>query len=167
MEGEVRLEPGSLRKLIMASKTWDAVSRREMRKGLRTAALIGAEAAKSSVLGPPPANGRTRNRRSTGLRSGLAAGVKVSIRTGREASDGTVTGEGVRIVTTDAKLPDSKSAMVKAYMAREFRHPVFGTDKYVSQRGKDWFYRPLQAGASRYETAIAEAVQAAAEAIAE
>jgi hypothetical protein len=134
-----------------------------MRKGLRAAASLAAGAAQASVLGPVPDNNARRRRRlrPTGLRSSLAAGVKVSIRTGREASDGTVKGEGVRITTTATKLPDEKAPMVKAYMAREFRHPVFGTDKYVSQRGKNWFFKPILDDAPRFESAIATAVQSA------
>jgi hypothetical protein len=112
-------------------------------------------------MGPPPDKGRTRNPPTTGHRSRQSAGVKISIPSGRESKDGTVTGEGVRITTTDAKLPDSKSPMVKAYMARSFRHPVFGTDKYVSQRGKDWFFGPILKDADQFESAVARAVQAA------
>lgn len=164
MEIEARIEPGSLRKLLRASRTWDAASRREMRKGLRLAAAQGAEAAKASVLGPPP-GGRVRH--STGLRKGLASGVRVSIRGGRETG-GTVTGEGVRVTTTSARLPDDKAPMVKAYMAREFRHPVFGQpDTYVSQRGKNWFYGPLFRGRVTYQKAVVEAIEKAARALAD
>lgn len=166
MEARAEIEPGSLRKLIQASRTWDAVSRREMRKGLRAAASQPAASARAEVLGPPPAQSGTalRRSRSTGLRAGLAGGVKVSIRTGREAG-GTVKGEGVRVSTTSSKLDGDKAPMVKAYMAREFRHPVFGRDTYVSQRGKNWFYRPLLRGRDEYQRAVVEAIQAASRAI--
>ena len=164
-EGEgAELSPGSLRKLVQASRTWDAVTRREMRSGLRAAASRGADAAKSEVLGPPP--GRGVGRRSSGLRTGLASGVKVSIRTGREAKDGSVTGEGVRVTTTSARLDADQAPMVKAYMARTFRHPVFGRKVYVDQKGKDWFYGPLRAGRDEYKQAIADAVNKASDAIA-
>lgn len=164
MDVEARIEPGSLRKLVQASRTWDAKSRAEMRRGLRVAASRGAEAAKASVQGPPP-DGFGAGR-STGLRRGLAAGVKVSIRTGRE-SGGTVKGEGVRVTTTSSKLPDDKAPMVKAYMAKQFRHPVFGQrDTYVSQRGKNWFYKPLMDGRRDYQQAVIDAIKAASDAIA-
>lgn len=136
-----------------------------MRAGLRIAASRGAEAAKSSVLGPTPGVAKSTRRRPSGLRTGLAGGVKVSIRTGRENKAGVVSGEGVRVTTTDTKLPPEKSPMVKAYMSREFRHPVFGRDAYVSQKGKDWFYRPLFAGRDEYQRAIVKAIEAASEAI--
>lgn len=166
MPGEegARLEPGSLRKLLQASKTWDVVSRREMRAGLRAAASRGADAAKREVLGPPPGNGQ--HNRSTGLRTGLAGGVKISIRSGREAADGTVKGEGVRVTTTGARLPSSQEPMVKAYMAKVFRHPVFGRRDFVEQKGKNWFYGPLMRNREEYQRAIVEAIEAAAEAIA-
>lgn len=163
-ESGYRIDPGSLRKLIQASRTWDNVSRREMCAGLRTAASRGADAAKREVLGQPP--GTSQNRMSTGLRTGLAGGVKVSIRSGREAGDGTVKGEGVRVTTTSSRLPAAKAPMVKAYMARSFRHPVFGTRRFVTQRGKNWFYRPLMAGRDEYQRVIIKAIEDASEAIA-
>lgn len=163
-EGRAELEPGSLRRLLQASKTWDAVSRREMRAGLRTAASRGADDAKREVLGEPPGGGA--GQRSTGLRTGLAGGVKVSIRSGREAQDGTVKGEGVRVTVGDSRLKDEQSPMVKAYMARTFRHPVFGRDVYVNQRGKNWFYGTLMRNRDDYQRAIVNAIEAAAEAIA-
>lgn len=173
-EVQARLEPGSLRRLVQASRTWEAAARTEMRKGLRAAASVGAEAAKASVQGPPPARLRGAGRlayrnattRTTGLRKSLAGGVKVSIRTGRESKSGNITGEGVRVAATGSKLPADKQAMVKAYMAREFRHPVFGTGRWVSQRGKNWFYAPLMRGRDEYQKAVIQAVNAGLEAIA-
>lgn len=166
MDAEARIDPGSLRKLVQASRTWDKVSRAQMRKGLRVAASEGAEAAKREVLGPPPPRLQPRGRvRSTGLRSGLARGVKVSIKTGREGKDGAVKGEGVRVTTTSSGLPDEKAPMVKAYMAKQFRHPVFGKPRYVTQRGKNWFYDPLVKGRARYQAAVVEAIEAASKAI--
>ena len=166
-EMEARIDPGSLRRLVQASRTWDKVSRAEMRKGLRAAAAQGAEAAQREVLGAPPSRGAaSRAGRSTGLRQGLAKGVKVAIRTGRESSSGVVSGEGVRVTTTASKLPAAKEPMVKAYMAREFRHPVFNTGTYVTQRGKNWFYGPLMAGREDYQRAVVKAIEEAAQAIA-
>lgn len=138
-----------------------------MRKGLRAAASIGAEAAKREVLGAPPGNrGAARRRQSRGLRAGLASGVKVAIRTGRESRQGVVSGEGVRVTTTGAKLPAEQQPMVKAYMAREFRHPVFGSDTYVTQRGKNWFYGPLMQGRQQYQREVVKAIEQGLEAIA-
>jgi hypothetical protein len=93
--------------------------------------------------------------------------VKVSIRSGREAADGAVTGEGVRVSTTAARLPAGKAPMVKAYMAGSFRHPVFGGPGWATQRGKNWFYRPLRAGQPQFQQAVVEAIEAAAQAIAD
>jgi hypothetical protein len=160
----VEIEPGSLRRLLQASRTWDAVSKREMRAGLRAAAGTASDAAKSSVLGPPPSGGTSG--RSTGLRSGLAKGVKVSIRGGRESSSGAVSGEGVRVTASGGGLPGNKQPMVKAYMKGSFRHPVFGGPGWASQRGKNWFYRPLRAGQSQYQQEIVQAIDRAAEAVA-
>jgi hypothetical protein len=179
METRAEIEPGSLRRLVQASRTWDKTSRAEMRKGLRLAASVGAEAAKREVMGAPPGLGTARRRsgrtwwidakgrkKSRGLRAGLSAGVKVSIQSGRESrSTGAVTGEGVRVTTTDSRLPGDQSPMVKAYMARAFRHPVFGRG-WADQRGKNWFYGPLIAGREEYKRAVVAAIEAAARAVA-
>lgn len=130
--------------------------------------MLGAAAAQASVLGDPPGHTmRSVTGPSTGLRRNLAAGVKVSIRTGREAKDGTVKGEGVRVITTGSKLPEDKQPMVKAYMARKFRHPVYGKDHWVEQQGKNWFYGPLMKGRDEYQRAVVNAIEEASKAIAE
>lgn len=185
MAGEqegVQIEPGSLRRLVQASRTWDAVSRREMRAGLRAAAAPALNAAKAEVLGPVPskANQTTGLARKLGmrrfsvgrtshsgkLRSALAAGASLSIRTGREGASG-VTGEGVRITATGKKLDPDESPMLKAYMSTTFRHPVFGDrSTFASQHGKNWFYNPLRTGKSQYQAAIVDAIEKASAAIA-
>lgn len=139
-----------------------------MRRGLRAAAAKGAEDAKRDVLGDPPGHSMSSvTRPTTGLRAGLAKGTKVSIRTGRESKAGVISGEGVRVAATGSKLPGDKQPMVKAYMAREFRHPVFGNrGTYVTQRGKNWFYGPLMNGRTEYQRAIVHAIEQGAEAIA-
>lgn len=150
-----------------------------MRKGLRAAASVGADAAKSTVLGPPPGGGSGGRRsgrnwyvnskgkkKARGLRSGLASGVKVSIQSGRESKSGAVTGEGVRISTTGSGLPADQQSMVKAYMAGSFRHPVFGGPGWAEQSGKNWFYRPLRQGQRQYQAAVVEAIEKASEAVA-
>jgi hypothetical protein len=55
---------------------------------------------------------------------------------------------------------------VKAYMARQFRHPVFGHGTYVTQRGKNWFYKPLLRGRDEYQRAVVDAIEKASRAIA-
>ncbi len=153
----VELEPGSLRRLIQASRTWDAVSRREMRANLRAAANKAADAARNTVRGLPA-------KKVTGLREMLADSLKVTISTGRETSSG-VKGEGVRVIADKGRLPGEKQAMEKASMARSFRHPVFGRPEWVEQSGHDWFYAPLRGGRDEYKEAIVQAIKTASKAI--
>lgn len=173
-----RIDPGSLRKLVQASRTWDKVSRAEMRKGLRQSAAEAAAATQKEVLGPPPGGGIAGRRsgptwwmtakgvkKARGLRAGLAKGVKVSIQSGRMSKSGAVTGEGVRVATTASALPADQEAMVKAYMAKVFRHPVFGKNEWADQLGKNWFFDPLFRGRDQYQRAIVAAIEAASKAI--
>lgn len=162
-DADLRIEPGSLRRLIQASREWDKVTKREFRRGLREAALGSQRAAQASVRGPTPGNRRTSD---GSVRAGLAGGVRTTIRSGRETATG-VKGEGVRVIASGSRLPDDKQAMVKAYMSKSWRHPVFGhRDRYVSQRGKDWFFRPMFAGQDRYRAAVLKALKDAEQHIA-
>lgn len=155
---KVVIEPGSLRRLVQASRTWDAVSRREMRSNLRAAANKAADAARNTVRGLPA-------KKVTGLREMLADSLKVTISSGRETSSG-VKGEGVRVIADKGRLPGNKQAMEKASMAKSFRHPVFGTrDTWVEQSGHNWFYAPLRGGRDEYKQAIVEAIKTASKAI--
>lgn len=157
----VEIEPGSLRKLLAASKTWDAASRRAMRANLRVPAEKAANEAKERVRGLPAT-------KITGLREQLADGVKVKITGGRVGKNG-VTGEGVRVVAGRNALPPNKQAMAAASMAKSFRHPVFGSSDsvtpWVTQEGHNWFYEPLRGNAEEYRAAIVAAIKEASTAV--
>ncbi len=155
---DIELEAGSLRRLVQASKTWDAASKRAMRAKLRTAANTGVDAVKTKVLAAPPSSGNTKGR--TGVRAALAAGVKASIRSG-------VKTEGVR-VTVRPKLPAGHEGMELIYMKDRLRHPVFGNrDKWVGQETADYFYGPLRKNRPAYQAAIVAAVEEASQQIAQ
>jgi len=91
--------------------------------------------------------------RSTGLRRGIAAAVRVGILTGNARS-------GVRI-TTNAPLAGAWQAR------RGWRHPVFGDrDAWVQQRGRpDYFYGTVWDGRERVRSAVEGAMQEAADSL--
>ncbi|MHA7275367.1 hypothetical protein ACX80O_02370 [Arthrobacter sp. Hz1] len=181
-EVRVELDPGSLRKLVLASRTWDKVARRELRQNLRAAAQPAVDAVQREVLGtlPPKADQRrqgarrrgsavtgTYNRNRGEVRAALAAGVKTAIRTGRVSQKtGDVTGEGVRITAAKSKLPVEKQPMLYLYGRATFRHPVFGDrEVWVNQHGKPWFYKPLRRYRAQYQRAVVEAIDKASKEI--
>lgn len=190
-EVNIEIEPGSLRKLVQASRTWDKVARRDLRKNLRAAADPAMAAVRAEVLGPTPPKadqrsareikrgtamaslgiGRNQARTSAAasrnrniVRSALAAGVTASIRTGRVSKKtGDVSGEGIRITAAKKRLPEGKSPMLYLYGRDKFRHPVFGdTETWVNQRGKPWFYRPIASQRNSFKQAVVDVIDAAA-----
>lgn len=180
-EVKIEIEPGSLRRLVQASRTWDKVARRDLRANLRGAADPAIAAVRAEVAGPTPpkADQRTarqikrgaavrtsaaRARNRNIVRAALAAGVKASIKTGRVSKKtGDVTGEGIRIEATKKRLPPGKEPMLYLYGRDKFRHPVFGdTETWVNQRGKPWFYRPIAQQRNTFKQAVVDVIDAAA-----
>lgn len=188
---KIEIDPGSLRRLVQASRTWDKVARRDLRVNLRAAADPAIAAIKAEVTGPTPPKAdqrsarqikrslnmarvgigsnqertsaaRSRNRNI--VRSALAAGVTASIRTGRVSKKtGDVSGEGIRISGTAKKLPMDQKPMLYLYGRDRFRHPVFGdTETWVNQRGKAWFYRPISKHRNSFKQAVVDVIDAAA-----
>lgn len=67
-------------------------------------------------------------KRNTGLRSTLARSVKVSI-----------TATGVQIYVRTTAVPGFPNAARKTDSVQGWRHPVFGRDVWVAERGGPWF----------------------------
>ncbi|MEW9874036.1 hypothetical protein [Arthrobacter sp. HS15c] len=180
-EIDIQIEPGSLRRLVQASRTWDKVARRDLRANLRAAADPAMADVRAEVQGPTPPKAdqrsareirrgksirtsaaRARNRNI--VRQALASGVRSSIKTGRVSKKtGDVSGEGIRIEATKKKLPAGQEPMLYLYGRDKFRHPVFGdTETWVNQRGKPWFYRPISKHRNTFKQAVVDVIDAAA-----
>jgi hypothetical protein len=166
---EVKLDQESLRRVLAMAKEAGPTVRRQVAKGIRTAAEPAAQAARDKVTSelPPKANqatgirrilgrGRYRTRtRSTGLRANIARGVSIATRTsGRSA--------GVRIQASAKHLLPSQKNMPRTYNKPTFHHPVFGRGS-VPQHGNPWFYKPIQDKKNEIGDAVLRALQAAAE----
>lgn len=122
----VEIQPDDLRRLLADIKAFDKKLATATRKRLR-------QAAEPAVLDVRHMLASGSYARDTGLRRGLAAGTKVSIRTGIRTT-------GVSITTTGTKLPAQKRAMVKAFNKPSFRHPAFGNrEAWVTQEGRPYF----------------------------
>lgn len=151
-EVEVTIDPRDMSRLLKDARTFDAALAKATRKRLRDAAQEGVQDVKSRLMG------RTF-RTDAGLARGLAAGTKVSIRTGARTA-------GVSIVTTGAKLPADKQALVRAYNKPSFRHPVYGNrNAFVNQRGRPYFGAVLDEKKPAMLAAMEAALHDAAETI--
>ena len=132
----------------LAGKTSDLEPRlkRELRSAFRIAAELAADESRLTIDAGGPSK--------TGLRLGIAAGIKVKLMTGKTA--------GVRIVSGYSQLPENKRAMPRTMNKPTFRHPVFGnTDVYVEQTGRPFFGSVIYKHRPAFEAAAREAMQKA------
>jgi hypothetical protein len=147
-EIEVRLDPRLLGQFLREVRGFSPELAKTTRKRLREAAVPAVNDVKKRLMG------RTF-KTDTGLAAGLAAGTKLSIRTGVRTA-------GISITTTGAKLPADKQAMVRAFDKPTIKHPVFGRRVWVTQKGRPYFgsvLEPKQAAMRRgVELAVTDAL---------
>lgn len=151
-EFSAQLAPADLSRLLRDTKAFDDAFYKATRKRLRAAGQEGVKDVQRRLV-------TATSHSNTGLRKGLAAGTKVSIRTGARTA-------GVTITTTGAKLPAGKQPMVKAYNQASIRHPVYGNRSvWVDQRGRPYFGSVLDQRKRDMQTAVESALRDAAETI--
>jgi hypothetical protein len=110
--------------------------RRELTRELRAVANQTRDAERRAVLALP-SKGESERRGRRPLRRRFATATVVQLRTG--AKD-----PAVSVLLNPNKMPPGQQSL-PAYFNREegferLRHPVFGTDTYVSQDVHPWFY---------------------------
>lgn len=160
---EVNVEVRNLGQLLRDLKDFEPRLATALRREIRAAAKVAAKDVQAEVLKPPPARllkvGQVRRRQGpSGTRQAIARGVRVQIVTGQRAN-------GVRIVSTGAGLPANRKPIVKAYNTRWFRHRVYGTDTWASQRGRPYFGSVIAAHREQVRRSVIRAVDQAAQAI--
>jgi len=131
------------RRLFSKSSQVDRVLMRALRRNIRAAAGVAADAVKSEVG-------------SGLLRSAIASGVKVKVMTGARA--------GVTIVASSSGMPAGKESLVRAWTAKKgWRHPVFTKDTWVQQVGNPGFFdRPITGRKEQIRAAVEKAMEEAA-----
>lgn len=125
-----RVDVAQFRALAGKSSQLDPKLKRALRKRLKDAAGPAVQDVKTTVLSAPASGGASGEH--TGLRQGLADGVKVTLMTGKNA--------GIQIRNTGSGLPASQKKLVRAYnKPGGWRHPVFKTGAWVKQLGRQFF----------------------------
>lgn len=66
------------------------------------------------------------------VRAGISAGLRTAVATGKRS-------QGVRLTGTASKIPQGHKPMLRLWNKASFRHPVFGTNKWVQQSGRPFF----------------------------
>lgn len=147
----VEVDRTDLRRLLRALR--DEADGKEMRRdlvrGLRTAVTPAVQLARGSILSMGTKGVDTA---SPGLRSSIAAATKISVRTGKNRP-------GVRVVVKKTTMPRGfRNAPKRLQSKKGWRHPVHGSDRWVTQRGKPGWFDDNMAKAEPAAVAAAEIV---------
>ena len=107
---EVHADVAEFKRLFDKSSQVNKVLKTALRKNIRVAGEKAADAARLAV----DSGGSSK----TGLRMGIAAGIKVKVMTGNRA--------GVTIMASSSQMSAGKETLVRAWAARKgWRHPTF------------------------------------------
>lgn len=138
-----RVNVDEFRRLTGKTSELPAKLKRELRAHIRLAAERAADDSRTTIDSGPS---------KTGLRMGIAAGIRVQVMTGNTA--------GVRIIADKKALPDSKAKLVRAMDKPSFRHPVFGQKSWVQQAGRPYFASVIYQHRDQVSDEVRAAMQA-------
>lgn len=115
-------------------------TRKALRAELRNQARVGARAAQAEVRLAPVKKARSRRPvAQKGLRTAIAAGIKVRFSTGASSSR-----VGVFIESKGASLDGDRRKLVKRWDSdKPFRHPVYGGPAWADQYGRPYFRKVI------------------------
>jgi len=153
------------KELLGKTSAFEPKLRTALRKRIRAEADKGAKEAREEVAkAPGTVAGRTRVNLGTrgfqerkkvngrGVRAGIASGIRIQI-----AANG-ARKVGVFIRSTGSGLPPWQRRLVRSWDKESgWRHPVFGTDEWVQQKGRPYFGSVI----AKREQEIAEGVKRA------
>lgn len=130
--------------------------RKGLVKGLRASAEPAIREAKASILAAP-SQGRTVG---APIRQEIAKRIKPVVRT-----SGSRTGVSIRVGKTSNVRGFNQAA--RQFNKPQFRHRVYGGDRWVVQRGKPgWFDDPMQARKPEFRDDVVAVVQRMADELA-
>lgn len=141
----VEFDLAMFRGFMAALKSFEPSLATATRRRLREAGVETVDDMKR-VVSSGPGRGRV------GVQSGIQAGLKTSVATGKRR-------QGVRITGSASRIPAGHQPMLRLYNKASFRHPVFGMGTWAVQRGRPYFGSVIK----RHEDAMVEAVWTALE----
>lgn len=138
-------DPQQIRAILLGAREFDRTLYLNVRRRIRTIVQPAVDRMKSNLT-----SGGYRT--DVGMRAGIAAGTKVSIRTGLRSA-------GVSVRTSSNAMRPGKAPMTKAWNKRSFRHPAGRNhDTYVNQSGRPYFGATLNPLRGPLEIAVNEAL---------
>ena len=144
-----RADTTEFKRLFDKSSQVDKKLMTALRRNIRIAGEQAADASRTTV----DSGGGSK----TGLRMGIAAGIKVKVMTGNRA--------GVTIVASSASMPAGKESLVRAWEgAKGWRHPVFGRwlEGQKNQHGHPYFAKTIFGHRDNVRAAVENAMEEAA-----
>lgn len=123
--------------------------RKDLRRGIRKAAVPMRDGVQRAALAIPAPGGR-----HSGLRAEIARAVRIQILLSRQPA--------VRVLVNGSAMPEGKRAL-PAYMdggKKRWRHPVFGNrHAWVSQTPHPYFWRGIEPHIKDARAAVLAAVE--------
>jgi len=158
---ETRADVSDFKRLFEKSSLVEGKLKTALRRNIRVAAEQAADKVRLTVSNSPGGT-VSPNPHSTGLRLAIAAGVKVKVMTGARA--------GVTIAASSAQMPTGKESLVRAWeigagSASGWRHPVFGKNVWVTQKGHPYFAKTIYDQKEQVRAAVEAAMVEAAESL--
>ena len=152
----VHIDPQEWFRLKRELDRFDPAITRALRKRIRNAGDIAAQAVRDSLGNKPPEGGAD----PAGFRLALAQATKVSVSFSKTAA-------GVKVRTSSSGLPIEQKPLLAAYNKKKMiRHPLFGDEsQWFEQPGRPYFgtviYKVMdKALAKEIRAALDEAVTA-------
>lgn len=142
---------------VLRSEADGKTLRRDLMRELKATAAAPIAAAKAEILSGP-SQGLTNGQ---SLRSTVARSIKPTSRL-----SGQMTGVSIR----QARTPELRNFKMagRRFNRGSFRHPVFGTTRYVVQIGNpEWFDGPMQQAKPEFKADVLRVVQDLADTLAE
>ncbi|HEY4269515.1 MAG TPA: hypothetical protein VGM94_15140 [Galbitalea sp.] len=125
---QVVIDPTEWMRLKRDLDKFDPALTRALRKRIRNAGNVAAEAVKKKLREETPGG----NPSGPG-RQALIDATRVTVSFGKRSA-------GTRIVTSSSKLAPEHQGLLNVYNKETFRHPVFGnTEVWEEQQGREYF----------------------------
>jgi len=133
MPVEIVIDPKDWHRFAEQCRAYDKALYTATRKRIRNAGDTAKERVQEALAESPPSGGGS----SVGSRAALIAGTKTSLSFASRSA-------GVKITTSGRGLPAGHAGFEKVYNKSSFRHPVYGSNAWVTQSGRPYFGAVIQ-----------------------
>ena len=131
---QIVIDPGEWYRLKQELDKFDPALTRALRKRIREAGKVAADAVKKTLRESSPDGGDD----SGEGRQALINATRVSVSFGKKSA-------GAKIVTSSAKLPAKNKGLLHVYNKESFRHPLFGNrGEWFRQKGRPYFQKSIR-----------------------